>query len=105
MRFAPEYLDREQACYPFHVDSPPRPLILFDGDCSFCRRWIMRWQYFAREKIDFEPYQTQAARFPQIPLENLKRAIHLIEPGGAISSGAAAVFPMFQLCDYKPWLL
>src|SRR5437762_8715685 len=92
-------------CYPSRVNNPAKPLMLFDGDCSFCRRWIVRWQYFAREKIDFEPFQSQAERFPEIPLEDFKRAIHLIEPDGAISSGAAAVFRMFALCNYRPWLL
>src|SRR5256885_219022 len=92
-------------CYPSRVNNPQKPLMLFDGDCSFCRRWIMRWQYFARDKIDFEPYQNQADRFPQVAREDFQRAIHLIEPDGTISSGAAAVFRMFALCNYKPWLL
>ena len=60
-----------------------RPLIIFDGDCSFCRRWIARWQHFACGKIDFEPYQSGAPRFPKIPTDNFKRAIHLIEPDGS----------------------
>ena len=25
-------------------DAPPKPLLIFDGDCHFCRRWIERWR-------------------------------------------------------------
>jgi len=23
---------------------PPKPLLVFDGDCNFCTLWIRRWQ-------------------------------------------------------------
>jgi predicted DCC family thiol-disulfide oxidoreductase YuxK len=83
---------------------PQKPIILFDGDCSFCRRWIDRWRFYARDQINFEPYQQAADRFPKIPREQLQRAIHLIEPDGAVSSGAGAVFRMLWLVEHCPWL-
>jgi predicted DCC family thiol-disulfide oxidoreductase YuxK len=72
--------------------NPARPLLIFDGDCSFCRRWITRWEHLTGDAIDYEPSQTAAERFPQIPREEFGKAVFLIEPDGTITRGAAAVF-------------
>ena len=66
--------------------------MLFDADCGFCRRWLARWQHITGDRVDYEPYQTAASRFPDIPRENFARAIHLIEPDGTHSAGADAVY-------------
>src|ERR1044072_8117588 len=70
--------------------APTRPLMVFDGDCSFCRRWISRWRSLTCGAIDYEPYQSAAQRLPQVPEENFHRAVHLIEPDGTITTGAHA---------------
>jgi len=87
------------------VTVPRKPLILFDGDCSFCRRWIDRWRFYAAERVDFEPYQQAADQFPQIPREQFRQKIQLIEPDGSISSGAAAVFRMLAISGRYRWLI
>lgn len=86
---------------------PPRerPLLVYDGECSFCRRWAARWQRWTGERIAYEPFQSAAARFPDIPIEHFQRSVHLIQPDGAVYSGAAAVY---ALCATRPrwaWLL
>src|SRR4051812_30478646 len=86
------------------AESLARPLMIFDGDCSFCRRWIMRWQSLTGDRIDYQPYQHVLHRFPQIPHENFGRAVHLVEPSGAISSGAKAVFRALALARRKRWM-
>src|SRR5690349_876021 len=70
----------------------PRPLMLFDADCGFCRRWISRWQHFTGDRVDYDSYQSAGDRFPDIPRENFAAAVHLIEPDGSHTSGAEAVF-------------
>jgi predicted DCC family thiol-disulfide oxidoreductase YuxK len=73
------------------VGSPPdRPLIVFDGDCGFCRFWIARWQ--RRQTVDYQPFQDQdiEQRFADIPRERFARAVHLIETDGGVSEGAEA---------------
>ncbi|HKW14219.1 MAG TPA: DCC1-like thiol-disulfide oxidoreductase family protein, partial [Candidatus Krumholzibacteria bacterium] len=69
-----------------------RPVLLFDSDCGFCRRWIARWQHFTGDRVEYESYQSAADRFPGIPRGNFARAVHLIEPDGSHTSGAEAVF-------------
>jgi len=67
------------------------PLMLFDQDCGFCRRWIARWQRFTGDRVDYESFQSVADRFPEIPRAQFASAVHLIEPDGSYCSGAEAV--------------
>jgi len=69
-----------------------KPLVVFDGDCGFCRLWIERWRVETGASVDYEPYQTAAARFPQVPAAAFAEAVHLIEPDGRARRGADAVF-------------
>jgi predicted DCC family thiol-disulfide oxidoreductase YuxK len=78
-----------------HVASPPpKPLMVFDGDCKFCGLWIRRWRQLTGDTVDYLPSQDPqiAARFPEIPRELFNTAVVLIEPDGSVISGAKAVF-------------
>jgi predicted DCC family thiol-disulfide oxidoreductase YuxK len=68
------------------------PLLVYDGDCEFCKRWIARWREVTGDRVAYAPFQEAAARFPQIPESEFARAVHLIEPDGRRSRGAEAVF-------------
>ncbi len=76
----------------FRVAVPPaRPLVVFDGDCSFCRFWIDRWKRTSGDCLDYVSFQDAAPRFPEIPVEEFRRAVGLIRPSGEVLFGAAAV--------------
>lgn len=85
--------------------TPPKPILIYDGDCGFCRRWIERWRKITGEKIDYAPYQEAAARFPTIPEQAFKNAVQLVEPDGKISSAAEAVFRTLAVGPSCRWLL
>jgi predicted DCC family thiol-disulfide oxidoreductase YuxK len=87
------------------ANPPPRPLMVFDGDCSFCKRWVERWKWLTLDEVDFEPYQTASANFPEIPIEHFHRGVQVIEPNGAVTKNAKAVFKSFDLAKRKRWLL
>ncbi|HEY3173248.1 MAG TPA: lipase maturation factor family protein [Thermoanaerobaculia bacterium] len=70
---------------------PDRPVVVFDGDCTFCRFWIERWKSISRGRLDYAPYQETAARFPEIPEDEFRRAVQLVSPSGEVFSGAEAV--------------
>ena len=77
------------------VNSPPaKPLLVFDGDCNFCRYWIARWQRITGDRIDYLPFQDPAIaeRFPEIPRARFDQAVQLIETDGRVYSSAGAVF-------------
>ncbi len=44
------------------------------------------------ERLAFEPYQTAHLRFPAVPVEAFREAVHLVEPDGRVSRGAEAVY-------------
>jgi predicted DCC family thiol-disulfide oxidoreductase YuxK len=74
--------------------APPaeRPLLVYDGDCQFCSRWIVRWQQSLTGKVDVAPYQSVATQFAEdLPIECFQSAIRLIEPDGSVFEGAEAV--------------
>ncbi|HSS44178.1 MAG TPA: DCC1-like thiol-disulfide oxidoreductase family protein, partial [Thermoanaerobaculia bacterium] len=72
--------------------APKTPLVIFDGDCGFCRFWIGRWKSITGDRVDYAPFQEVAARFPEIPREAFVRAMQLVEPSGEVFEGAHAVF-------------
>ena len=84
---------------------PSRPLLIYDGDCGFCRMWVRRWQSACGDRVDFEPYRQVSSRYPEIPVENFRRAVHLAEPEGRISSAAEAVFRMLDISGVSRWPL
>ncbi len=87
-------MQQEPVTGPVRVASPPasKPLLVFDGDCGFCRKWIGRWRRATLDLVDYAPYQEVAERFPEIPRAAFEHAVQLIETDGSVSSGALAVF-------------
>ena len=60
------------------VTLPAKPVLIFDGDCNFCRRWILRWQQATGERVEYIPFQdpTVAQRFPELTRERCEQAVH-----------------------------
>ncbi len=54
---------------------PPKPLLVYDGDCGFCKLWIARWREITADRIDYAPLQEAAARFPEVPREAFEHAV------------------------------
>ncbi len=82
------------------TDDRSKPLLVFDGHCAFCRRWVQRWKNRTGDLVDYEPYQQAAGRFPEIPLWKFASEMQLIEPGGQIFSGPTAVFRALSLAGH-----
>ncbi|MEY2504244.1 MAG: hypothetical protein QOG27_524 [Verrucomicrobiota bacterium] len=74
------------------ANPPSKPLVVFDGDCRFCRRWIERWREMTGGAVEYEPYQEAATRFPEIPCADFEEALHFIDKDGIVYRGAEAVF-------------
>src|SRR4029453_3880397 len=70
---------------------PGRPILIFDGDCGFCRRWIERWKSETGDAVHYAPSQEVAGRFPEIPAEAFRRSVQLVLPTGEVREGAEAV--------------
>ena len=72
-------------------------LLIYDGDCNFCRAGVARWRHLTGTAVDYAPYQKVAPRFPQLSREAFVRAVHLVEPDGTVSCAAAAVVRALEL--------
>ena len=69
---------------PGPTDKPPTqpPILIFDGDCAFCRAAVDRWSEAIGGQVAFAPYQSVAADFPQIDQADFRRAIQYVDHDG-----------------------
>src|SRR5438874_5195602 len=90
---------------PLRVPNPPsKPLIIWDGECHFCRRWIERWREITRDAVDYATSEESAERFPEIPREQFERSVIYIETDGSVFLGAEAVFRSLRCRSSRKWL-
>jgi predicted DCC family thiol-disulfide oxidoreductase YuxK len=85
--------------------APPKPLLIFDGNCHFCRRWIERWRDLTTGVVEYAPFQEVAERFPEIPREAFDKAVQFIETDGTVYSAAAAVFRSLGHKRGRKWMI
>jgi predicted DCC family thiol-disulfide oxidoreductase YuxK len=78
------------------ADPPPRPLLIWDGECRFCELWIERWRALAAGRIDDATSQDAANRFPEIPQEIFECSVVYIDWDGKVFTGAHAIFRSLQ---------
>ena len=86
------------------ADGLRRAVMIFDGRCAFCRRWVERWREHIGIGVDFEASQEVASKFPQIEPEGFKTAVYLVEPDGRFFRGAEAVFRALAISRRYRWL-
>jgi predicted DCC family thiol-disulfide oxidoreductase YuxK len=86
---------------------PSKPLMIFDGDYNFCVLWMRRWRQVAGDRVEYIPFQDPgvAAQFPELSRERCETAVHLLKAGGAVYSGAEAVFRALSYVPCRQHLL
>lgn len=91
---------------PQYTDYAPtgKPLLIWDGNCGFCKYWIIKWKQFAGDTVEFDTYQNVASRFKDLPESDFKKAVHLVDTNGRIYRGAAAAFHSIALNKKMSWL-
>jgi predicted DCC family thiol-disulfide oxidoreductase YuxK len=67
-------------------------VMAWDGNCGFCRYWVIKWKIMTGEKIRYQPFQEVYKEFPDIDLKYFQQAIRFIDLDGKIYTGPAAVF-------------
>jgi predicted DCC family thiol-disulfide oxidoreductase YuxK len=70
---------------------PEKPLLIYDGDCGFCKKWISLWQKLTQNKVEYRTSQEVSSHFPQISQEQFDKSVVLITPVGNHYTGAEAV--------------
>lgn len=82
-----------------------KPLLVYDGDCGFCRFWVDYGQKLTKDQIDYAPFQEVAGNFPEITRERFQQSVQLIQPSGSVTSAAEAVFRVLSYVRGYGWLL
>ena len=81
------------------------PLLVYDGDCAFCRIWIEYFKYLTGDRVVYVSYQRVSERYPELKPDQNKKSVQLITPEGQIYEGAEAVFRVLKSAPGKGWLL
>lgn len=75
-----------------------KPLLIYDGDCGFCKRWVRRWWARTGERVDYAPYQQpDVLERHGVPPTAARRSVQLVLPDGHRYEGAEAVFRLLML--------
>ncbi|HEV2045286.1 MAG TPA: lipase maturation factor family protein [Chthoniobacterales bacterium] len=83
---------------------PPKPLMIWDGDCHFCRRWIERWREITGGEVEYATYQEAADRFPEIPREQFQKSVVYIDKNGEVFFAAEAVYRSLSCRSSRKWV-
>jgi lipase maturation factor 1 len=77
--------------------------VIFDGDCGFCRLWVNYARDLTGNDVEYLPYQAAGERFPEVPVEDCRKAVQLISDDGRVS-GAEAVFRILSTVRGYGWM-
>ncbi len=77
--------------------SSSKPLLIYDGNCGFCKIWIDYWRKLTGDRVDYAPSQVVGAEYPQIPKEDFSLGVQLVRQDGSVARNAAAVFETLRL--------
>jgi predicted DCC family thiol-disulfide oxidoreductase YuxK len=69
-----------------------KPVLIYDGDCEFCRLWIARCSSLTKDEVDYCSSQDVGKDYPEISLELFKSSVYFVDSEGDFCSGAQAVF-------------
>src|SRR5215469_12581719 len=85
--------------------APSRPLLVYDGDCTFCALWVRYWQKLTSEAVGYRPYQEVASQYPGIAVTEFQRASQYITPDGQYAGAAEASFRVLSHAPGKEFWL
>jgi len=85
------------------VFKPPRPILVWDGECNFCRLCAQRFDSQKGNKVDFIPYQSLHQKWPQAPTEDYASAVYLFTPAGKSYRSAAAIYRFYAEYPWRGW--
>jgi predicted DCC family thiol-disulfide oxidoreductase YuxK len=86
------------------ANPPAKPLMIWDGECHFCRLWIERWRELTGGAVEYETFQKIDNRFPEIPTEQFTRSVVYIDTEGNVFTAAEAVCRSLSCRSSRKWL-
>lgn len=86
---------------------PSSPVLLYDGDCAFCRAWVARLRRWDRAgRVRCVPARERGAlpELPPIADAELDRAVHLVTPDGRVHVGSRALPELLRHLPGGRWI-
>lgn len=74
-----------------------RPLLIYDGECKFCCRWIEHWKAKTEDSVEYATSKDVGSKFPELTKTDFEKSVILIHPDGKVYKGAQAVFEALAL--------
>ncbi len=71
-------------------------LLLWDGNCGFCRRMVAVLKTIALRPVSTQPFQEVLAQIPAEVLPWTARQMHWVRPDGSISGGSQALIEVLE---------
>jgi len=92
---------------PFATLAPGREVLLYDGQCNFCRAAATQLEHWARSRdLTLLSYRAPGAleRFPGLTEERCDRAMQLVLADGRVVEGAQAAVVILSRRWWGGWL-
>ncbi|MEM6883507.1 MAG: DCC1-like thiol-disulfide oxidoreductase family protein [Verrucomicrobiota bacterium] len=81
------------------------PVLIYDGTCGFCKRWVLRLHGITNKGFEYRPFQDAASDYPDIPATDFSTAAQFIDQTGTRSSGARAMLTALSQGKGPHWPL
>ena len=82
-----------------------KPVLIYDGDCGFCRLWIAHCSTLTKGEVNYCSSQDVGKNYPQISPELFESSVYFVDTEGGFCSGAQAVFKTMAFAPGGNWLL
>ena len=82
-----------------------KSVLIYDGECSFCMRWVNRLKHVTQDQVDYLASKDAFERFPQITIEDYERSVQWVDLEGNVFEGAEAIFRALACVPGKKWPL
>lgn len=86
-------IDDHEGFEPRELDGP---VLVWDGDCGFCKRSVLRLVDEVGDRLRYVTYQSVHERFENFGENDFSQSVHLFEPDGRYFTGAEAIFRAFD---------
>ena len=74
--------------------------MVWDGECSFCKKFAERSETRSKNLVEFIPYQLLSGKYPDAPKYDYQNSVFFLENSGS-TSGAEAIFNFFKKTGIK----
>lgn len=71
--------------------------MVYDGNCGFCKYWVIKWKMMSGRSIDYQPFQKIASSFKDIDEKHFTEAIRFIDLNGNVFSGPEAAYYTYYI--------